>query len=237
MRDPPARDWFNNGGRFVATSHVHETVQDPHGTEADRRAFVDGWFVPTMPDLNQRNPYLATYLIQNSLWWIEYAGLSGLRVDTYPYADRKFLAEWSHRVMQEYPRLNVVAEEWRSNPATVAYWQRGHAHADGYVSALPSLFDFPLQEATAIGLLEKETSSTGLSRIYRILASDGLYPDPYNLVVFPDNHDMSRMFTQLGERADLQQMAVTFFLTTRGIPQVYYGTEILMSNRGPKATA
>ena len=149
MRDPPARDWFNNGGRFVGTSHVHETVQDPHGTEADRRAFVDGWFVPTMPDLNQRNPYLATYLIQNSLWWIEYAALSGMRVDTYPYADRKFLAEWSRRVMQEYPRLNVVAEEWRSDPATVAYWQRGHAHADGYVSALPSLFDFPLQEATA----------------------------------------------------------------------------------------
>jgi glycosidase len=169
------------------------------------------------------------------LWWIEYAGLSGLRVDTYPYADRAFLSVWSRRVMQEYPRLNVVAEEWRSSPITVSYWQRGRTHADGYVSELPSLFDFPLQETTAIALQEKETSSTGLVRIYRMLASDGVYADPYNLVVFPDNHDMSRILTQLGERVDLQRMAVAFFLTTRGIPQVYYGTEVLMSNPGIKA--
>ena len=234
MKDPPTPDWFNNGGQFVGTSHAHETVQDPYGTEEDRRAFADGWFVATMPDLNQRNPYLATYLIQNSLWWIEYAGLSGLRVDTYPYSDRQFMSDWSRRVTEEYPRLNIVGEEWNGNPVTVSYWQRGKVHADGYVSYLPSLFDFPLSEAVMQGLREKEGGSTGLARIYRMLASDSVYPDPYNLVVFPDNHDTSRLYTQLDERADLDRMAIAFFLTTRGIPQIYYGTEILMSSPGPK---
>lgn len=234
MKDPPAADWFNHGGKFAGTSHAHETVQDPYGTEEDRRAFTDGWFVPTMPDLNQRNPHLATYLIQNSIWWIEYANLSGLRVDTYPYSDRQFMSDWSRRVMEEYPRLNIVGEEWNGNPITVSYWQRGKVHADGYVSYLPSLFDFPLTEAVIQGLREEESSSTGLVRIYRSLAGDSVYPDPYNLVVFPDNHDTLRVYTQLDERAGLDRMAVAFFLTTRGIPQIYYGTEILMGSPEPK---
>ena len=203
MSDLPAPDWINYGGKFTATHHVRESLQDPHGAEADRRGFADGWFVETMPDLNQRNPFLATYLIQNTLWWIEFAGLSGLRVDTYPYSDRAFLTEWSRRVMQEFPNLNVVGEEWSGSPVTVSYWQRGRKPADGYVSHLPGLFDFPLQEAVSQGLLEKEGWGTGLRRIYRVLAADSLYPDPYNLVVFPDNHDVSRLYTVLGEREDL----------------------------------
>ena len=117
---------------------------------------------------------------------------------------------------------------------TVSYWQRGRNPADGYVSYLPSLFDFPLHEALLQGLKEKEDWGTGMRRIYRVLAADALYPDPYNLVVFPDNHDVNRMFTVLDDRADLQRMAVAFFLTIRGIPQVFYGTEILMGSPGPK---
>lgn len=234
MRDPPAPDWFNKEGRFEPTRHVREALQDPHSAEADRRDFEEGWFVETMPDLNQRNPYLATYLIQNTLWWIEYAGLSGLRVDTYPYSNRAFLTEWSRRVMQEYPRINVVAEEWSGSPVTVSYWQRGRHPADGYVSYLPGLFDFPLHEAVLLALEEKEDWGTGLRRIYRVLAADALYPDPYNLVVFPDNHDVNRIFTTLDERADLVRMALAFYLTTRGIPQIFYGTEILMASPGAK---
>jgi glycosidase len=234
MRDPPAPDWFNMGGKFVPTRHVREALQDPHAAEIDRRDFTDGWFVDTMPDLNQRNPYLATYLIQNTLWWIEYAGLSGLRIDTYPYSDRSFLTEWSRRVMQEYPNLNIVGEEWSGSPVTVSYWQRDRKPVDGYVSFLPGLFDFPLHEAVLQGLEEKDDWGTGMRRIYRVLAADALYPDPYNLVVFPDNHDVNRMFTVFDERADLQRMAVAFFLTTRGIPQIFYGTEILMASPGPK---
>ena len=234
MKDLPTPDWINNEGKFFATHHVRETLQDPHASEDDRRTFADGWFVETMPDMNQRNPFLATYLIQNTLWWIEYADLRGLRIDTYPYSDRAFLTEWSRRVMQEYPDINVVGEEWSGNPVTVSYWQRGSKPADGYVSYLPALFDFPLQEAVEQGLKEKQDWGTGMRRIYRVLAADRVYPDPYNLVVFPDNHDVSRIYTVLGERPDLVKMAVAFFLTTRGIPQIFYGTEILMANPGPK---
>ena len=232
MKDLPSRDWFNNDSTFAPTSHVRETLQDRHATNVDRQTFSDGWFVATMPDMNQRNPYLATYLIQNSLWWVEYAGLSGIRVDTYSYSDREFLTEWSRRVTQEYPHLNIVGEEWSSNPSTVAYWQRGRNPPDGYVSYLPSLFDFPLQEAVAMGLKEPEGWGTGLRRIYKVLAQDSVFPDPYNLVTFHDNHDMSRMLTALGERQDLNRMALVFLLTTRGIPQIFYGTEVLMSNKG-----
>jgi glycosidase len=232
MKDLPSRDWFNNDSTFAPTSHVRETLQDRHATNVDRQTFSDGWFVATMPDMNQRNPYLATYLIQNSLWWVEYAGLSGIRVDTYSYSDREFLTEWSRRVTQEYPHLNIVGEEWSSNPTTVAYWQRGRNPPDGYVSYLPSLFDFPLQEAVAMGLKEPEGWGTGLRRIYKVLAQDSVFPDPYNLVTFHDNHDMSRMLTALGERQDLNRMALVFLLTARGIPQIFYGTEVLMSNKG-----
>ena len=159
MRDLPAPDWFNHGGTFVATTHVREALQDIHGSEADRRAFTDGWFVPTMPDMNQRNPFLATYLIQNSLWWVEYAGLSGIRVDTYPYSDSAFLTEWSRALTEEYPHLNIVGEEWSGSPDVVAYWQRGARTHDGYVSYLPSLFDFPLQDAIAKGLPSAKTGA------------------------------------------------------------------------------
>jgi glycosidase len=134
--------------------------------------------------------------------------------------------------MEEYPHLNVVGEEWSSNPTTVAYWQRGNHPKDGYVSDLPSLFDFPLQEAVTKGLVEREDWGTGLRRIYKAIAADGVYADPSNLVVFADNHDVSRIFTQLGEREDLDRMALAFILTTRGIPEIYYGTEVLMSNKG-----
>jgi glycosidase len=144
------------------------------------------------------------------------------------------MSDWSRRVTAEYPHLNIVGEEWNGNPVTVSYWQRGKVHADGYVSYLPSLFDFPLEEAVVQGLREKETASTGLARIYRVLASDSVYPDPFNLVVFPDNHDTSRILSQLDERTDLDRMAIAFFLTIRGIPQLYYGTEVLMSSPGPR---
>ncbi|MGL6222206.1 MAG: glycoside hydrolase family 13 protein [Steroidobacteraceae bacterium] len=230
MQDLPSQEWFNNDSTFKPTTHVREAMQDPHAAQADRDIFTDGWFVATMPDMNQRNPLLANYLIQNTLWWVEYAGLSGLRIDTYSYSDHTFLTEWSRRVTEEYPNLGIVGEEWSGSPVTVSYWQRGRKPPDGYVSYLPALFDFPLAEAVNAALLEKEDWGTGMRRIYRTLSYDGLYADPYQLVVFPDNHDVSRLFTVLGKRVDLTKMAIAFFLTTRGTPQLYYGTEILMHN-------
>jgi glycosidase len=232
MGDMPSEDWVNHGGQFVGTTHKRESLFDPNAATSDRNRFSDGWFVPSMPDLNQQNPRLATYLIQNSIWWVESAGLSGIRVDTWPYPDKDFLTEWGRRLTEEYPNLNIVGEEWVTNPAIVAYWQRGSLRRDGYESHLPSLMDFPLHDAAVKGLLEDEGWGTGLDRIYSMLANDFLYADPHNLVVFPDNHDMSRIYTQLGERFDLYRMALVFFLTTRGIPQLYYGDEILMANPG-----
>lgn len=236
MADLPSRDWINFDGQFVPTSHERTAVQDPYAAEKDLTAFADGWFAPTMPDLNQRNPLLADYLVQNALWWIEYLGINGIRMDTYPYPDKNFMTLWTHRVMDEYPDFNVVGEEWSLNPATVAYWQRGKDNHDGYVSYLPSVMDFPLQDALRRALVEKErTHWDGLIRLYRILANDVLYPDPAALVTFADNHDMSRIYTQLDEDFDLFRMAMVYLLTMRGTPQIYYGTEILMRNRGTDA--
>jgi glycosidase len=232
MRDLPSGDWFNNGNQFKPTTHVREALQDIHAAASDRTTFSDGWFVQAMPDMNQRNPFLARYLIQHAIWWVEYAGLSGIRVDTYSYSDREFLTEWSRRLMEEYPSLNIVGEEWSSSPSLISYWQRGAKPHDGYVSYLPSLFDFPLQEAVVLGLKETDGWGTGLRRIYRVLAADNVYADPYNLVTFHDNHDMSRMLSSLGERQDLNRMALALLLTTRGIPQLFYGTEVLMNNPG-----
>ncbi len=231
MKDLPSKDWINNGGEYVQTSHEHHAIQDPYVSQKDYTAFVDGWFVPTMPDLNQKNPHLAKYLIQNSIWWIEYLGLGGIRIDTYPYADKQFLRDWSCSIMQEYPAMNLVGEEWNVEPAVVAYWQHGTVQRDGYTSCLPSMMDFPVQDALVKALNEEESWGTGWLSLYRKLSLDFLYGDAYNLVVIPDNHDMSRIFTQINENYDLYRLAISFVMTTRGIPQLYYGTEILMSDR------
>lgn len=228
--DPPTEDWINYGGEFVNTNHRRTTVQDPHASAIDTRRHVDGWFVEVMPDLNQRNPLMAKYLTQNALWWIEYAGLGGLRVDTYPYSDKKFLSEWTAAIRREYPQMSIVGEEWSPQPAIISYWQAGKVNHDGYVSHLPQLMDFPLQIAVAEALNEREAWNEGFVKIYETLALDFLYADYHNLVTFPDNHDMDRIFTQVGEDIDRWKMALMYHLTTRGIPQLYYGTEILMSS-------
>jgi len=239
MSDLPSDDWINMRDNPRVTSHQRYVNQDPHASESDRRAYSEGWFVvPGMPDLNQRNPLLADYLTQNALWWIEYLGLAGIRMDTYPYPDKHYMAEWTRRIMLEYPSFNIVGEEWSGSPATVSYWQRGQQNLDGYVSWLPSLMDFPLQEALWLALTTEDgapldnRSPGGLEQLYRMLSYDFLYPDPDALVIFPDNHDMSRIYTQVGHDDDLYRMALAYVLTMRGTPQIYYGTEILMHNRG-----
>ncbi|MDQ2180007.1 glycoside hydrolase family 13 protein [Marinifilum sp. D714] len=227
MKDMPSNDWINNKGEFMQCTHKRSTIQDSYASKEDLKQFADGWFVKTMPDLNQRNEFMATYLIQNAIWWIEYAGLSGIRVDTYPYSDTEFLAEWTGRLMEEYPNFNIVGEEWSTNPAIVSYWQKGKVNHDGYRSNLPSLMDFPLQNAMVEALTKEETWGTGWIKLYEMLANDFLYADPGNLVIFPDNHDMARIFDQVNRDYDLYKMAMVYTLTMRGIPQIYYGTEIL----------
>jgi len=235
LSDLPAKDWLNYPQMRTKTNHRRESVQDPYAIPSDQEGFQSGWFVDAMPDLNQRNEHLARYLIQNTIWWIETLGLSGLRVDTYPYSDKTFLTQWNAALKAEYPDLNSVGEEWSMNPAIIAYWQEGKLNSDGYLGSSPSLMDFPLNQAVLKAVAEDEAWNTGLTRIYETLASDFLYADPQNLVIFPDNHDMSRVFSQVGESIPSTKMAMVLFATLRGIPQVFYGTEILMHNRGTES--
>ena len=232
MDDPPAEDWVHQWDGYVETTHAKTLTIDPYGAEADRRQLYDGWFVPTMPDLDQDNPLLATYLIQNAIWWIEYLGLAGVRMDTYPYSGAEFMAEWTRRVMQEFPNFNIVGEEWTTNPVITAYWQGGAVKHDGYESWLPSVMDFPLNSVLAPSLVAEERFAGGFSSLYSMLANDVLYPDPNGLVIFGDNHDMRRVYSQLGEDYALFELAMAYLATMRGAPQIYYGTEILATSNG-----
>ncbi|GAB3384038.1 glycoside hydrolase family 13 protein [Lysobacter fragariae] len=232
MRDLPTPDWINHGGTFAPTNHMRTTLQDPHAAPQDRADFVEGWFVPVMPDLNQRNPHLATYLIQNTLWWIEYAGLSGIREDTFGYADTAFLSEWGRAVLEEYPDFSMVGEEWSANPATVAHWQRGKVNPDGHVPYMPSMMDFPIHIALRDALTEPESWGTGWTRLYEMLGNDFLYPDASRLVVFAENHDTTRVLAHLGGDVGLFKLAMAYIATTRGTPQFFYGSEVLL--QGPR---
>jgi len=233
MKDPPFENWINNqSGDYQETNHRKTTLLDPYASKEDRRIMTEGWFVPAMPDLNQRNKFMSTYLIQNSIWWIEYADLAGIRQDTYSYPFREFMTEWTCAIKNEYPNFNIVGEEWVDNASIISYWQENKINKDGYSSCLPSLMDFPTTFALHKALNEKESWGEGWIKLYENLANDYLYSNPDNLVIFGDNHDMSRIYTQLEENYDLYKMALSYLLTMRGIPQIYYGTEILMSNKG-----
>ncbi len=232
MSDLPSEDWVNQWPEFTQTNHMKVSRFDPHAAEVDRKQFTDGWFVETMPDLNQRNEKLARYLIQNSIWWVEYLGLHGIRMDTWSYPDKQFLADWTKAILDEYPNFNIVGEEWVSDPSLISYWQAGTTKIDDYTTFLPSVMDFPLQSALIEGLNGESGWRSSMTKVYESLANDYMYSDVNNIMIFPDNHDMSRIYTQLNEDFDKWKMAMTLFFTTRGTLQFYYGTEILMSNPG-----
>lgn len=234
MQDLPAPNWISYAGKPVLTAHHRTATMDPYASRADARDFTEGWFSPAMPDLNQANPFVANYLVQNAIWWIEYAGLSGLRVDTYGYSNPQFLTEWSRRIMAEYPRLNLVGEEWSTRVPVVARWQRGKQNFDGYVSHMPSMMDFPLNDALRKGLAstarDNHDGGFSLTDLYETLSLDYLYPDAGNLVLFEGNHDLPRTFSVLREDVALWRMAMAYVLTAPRIPQLYYGSEILMTS-------
>ncbi|WP_057954901.1 glycoside hydrolase family 13 protein [Salinivirga cyanobacteriivorans] len=233
MQDPPSSDWVHYPEQKTNTNHRRVTLHDPYASEADKDVFEQGWFVNAMPDMNQDNKLLADYLIYNSVWWIEQANLGGIRHDTHPYSDAEFLNRWTCHIMEEYPNFNIVGEEWSLSPIVLAKWQRGSNLPVDFSSCLPSLMDFPIQVSLVEALTEKEGWNTGFIKVYEKLASDYLYPDPMNLVIFPDNHDMDRFYRQVNEDLDLFKMGIAYMLTMRGIPQIQYGTEVLMSNTKP----
>jgi glycosidase len=236
MQDLPFKDWvnqqesFENNKPLNNSNHRRTSNQDLYASKRDKKEMAEGWFVPTMPDLNQRNPFMANYIIQNSIWWVETLNLSGIRQDTYPYPDKNFMSNWAGAIMNEYPNFSIVGEEWSTNPLLIAYWQEGHDNKDGYDSNLRSTMDFAMQKNTVDALNEDEKWDTGLVKIYEGLANDFAYASPKDIMVFPDNHDMSRIFTQLKGDVPNTKMALSYLLTLPRIPQLYYGTEILMND-------
>lgn len=227
MKDLPQKDWVNEWPEFTRSNYRASVITDPYRSQYDEKKMANGWFDVTMADFNQKNPYVAKYLIQNSIWWIEYAGLDGLRQDTYPYSDKDFMAEWMKSLREEYPNFNCVGEAWINYPPQVAYWLDNKTNKDGYRSYLTNVFDFPLMMAIQKAFNENEGWDTGLTRLYELLSQDFLYSDPSKIITFADNHDIERAY-QVQKSVENMKMVMAFLATTRGLPLVYYGTEALL---------
>ena len=230
MKDLPQKDWIHEWPEFTRSNFRGGVISDPYRSKADENKMSNGWFDTSMADFNQKNPFVAKYLIQNSIWWIEFAGLDGLRQDTYPYSDKDFMAQWMKTVREEYPNLNTVGEAWINYPPQISYWMDNKSNKDGYRSYLSHVFDFPLMGAIQKAFTENEGWDTGLARLYELLSQDFLYSDPSKLITFADNHDIERMYPVL-KSVENVKMALAFLATTRGMPMIYYGTEAL-SDRG-----
>jgi len=225
MDDLPTPDWVHDWDEVGQTNFTGPAAIDPYASEADRRQLVDGWFVREMPDLNQKNPLLAQYLLQNTVWWIEHTGIDGIRMDTYLYPDKAYMARWARYVLDAYPDFNIVGESWVTSVPHEAYWQDDFAApGDGYDSELPSVTDFPLAFA-----MRGAFTGGGPYPIYETLAQDHVYPEPNLMVTFFDNHDLTRAYADADDLSALR-LGYAFLLTTRGIPQVYYGTEVALPN-------
>lgn len=231
MKDLPTKDWVHSWDEYGQTNYRGPVSSDPYASEYDSNKLLNGWFVKEMPDLNQKNELLADYLIQNTIWWIEYSGIDGIRMDTYVFPDKIYMARWAKEVLAAYPNFNIVGEAWLNFPGPESYWQYDQDGIDdGYNSHLPSVTDFPLAQAVDAALNEGFGWDNGLARIWNILSNDFLYTDPMKNVIFLDNHDMDRIYERVRKDEAHFKMAYTFLLTTRGIPQVYYGTELMMGH-------
>ena len=237
MKDIPSHDWFNNLDNYVQTNHDKEAYFDPYVSDYDKETMLNGWFVPSMPDLNQKNPHVAKYLIQNSIWWIEYCGVDGIRQDTYPYADVDMMRNWCTEVMNEYPEYNIVGEAWMNYTIGSAYWQKGSRLNFGQDTELKSVMDFRLMGIASKAFHEETGYSGGLHTIFEHMCYDYVYPDIYNVLRFLENHDTDRFLPSMPKSVDdlyAFKQGVTFLLTIPGIPQLYYGQELLMNGTKEK---
>ncbi len=236
MKDIPSKDWFNNLDPYVQTTHVKEVYYDLYASQYDTKQMTDGWFVPSMPDLNQRNRHVAKYLIQNSIWWIEYAGVDGIRQDTYPYADYQMMIDWCRAIEKEYPNYNIVGEAWYNNPVGTAFWQKNSKLNNKENTQLKSVMDFRLMGLAHSAFFEETGEwGGGLRNIYEHMTTDYVYSDIYNVLRFLDNHDTDRFLPEMPKNLDSFKQGITFLLTIPGIPQIYYGTELLMNGNKSKS--
>lgn len=238
MKDLPAKDWihwFKEGeDGFKRSNYKTSTQFDTNASDIDKKYALDGWFDKTMPDLNQKNPLVLKYLTQNAIWWIEYADLGGFRVDTYPYNDKEAMAKWAKAITDEYPKFNIVGESWLYTAGQISAWQKNSktGEAAGYNSNLPSVMDFMLFADMPKAFKEKESWNTGMIKLYDSFSSDFLYPDINNVMVFFENHDTERWNEIFNADPNVYKMGLTLISTVRGIPQIYYGSEVVM--RGNK---
>jgi len=229
-KDLPMKDFLNQWPKYTQTSYRDQPVMDIHASEADKKQMLDGWFVPSMPDLNQRNPYVQNYLTQNHIWWIEYAGIDGLRLDTYPYNDGAYMADWALKLQAEFPNLSIFGETLVSAVASQAYFTGGNTVNRGFDTHLPGITDAVMKDAIFEALNGKPGWTDGVFRLYATLAQDFMYKDASKNAIFMDNHDMSRFYSVINEDFNKYKAGMAMLLTMRGIPQLYYGTEILMKN-------
>jgi glycosidase len=235
MKDVPSKDWFNNLDRYVQTSHKKEVYFDNYASEYDKKCMTDGWFVPTMPDLNQRNRHVAAYLIQNSIWWIEYAGIDGIRQDTYPYADYDMMVDWCKAVYKEYPDFNIVGEAWLNNPIGTSFWQKD-SKLNPNNTQLKTVMDFPFMGLAHTAFFEETSEwNGGLHSMYEHMTYDFVYADVYHVLRFLDNHDTDRFLPEYPTDLSAFKQGISFLLTMPGIPQLYYGTELLMNGNKQKS--
>ena len=227
--DPPMKDWLNQWPAYQGSNHRDEVFFDPYASAADKKIMVGGWFVPHLPDLNLANPYVANFIIQNTVWHTERFGIDGWRVDTYKYCDEPFLNRINDVLLNEFPRLTVFGEAWTNTITGGAYFTRNKINAPFRHNA-QGVTDFPLGGAIFDAVNQPAGWTEGVTRLYMTLAQDVLYEDPMRNCIFLDNHDMNRMYSMVGERMDRYRMALGLLFTLRGIPQIYYGTEVLARN-------
>lgn len=237
MDDLPFKDWIHDHEEFTSLHHNKKCMNDPYGSEIDRYLILNGWFSMNMPDMNQLNPFVLTYFIQNTIWWIEYSGMTGIRMDTYLYNDYDAMATWAKSVMDEYPGFSIVGENWQRESHEIAFWQRNSINPTGYQSHLKCVMDFPLYYVipecfTEKDVVIKDGTETGVMRIYNILANDYLFPNPSNILIFAENHDTPRMNSVLEGDMRGFKMTMAFLATTRGIPQLYAGCEVMLGSEG-----
>lgn len=238
-KDLPTYDWVHQFPIFTNSNYRMTTQFDVNASAIDAKNCMDGWFVPSMPDLNQSNPLVLNYLIQNAIWWIEYADLDGFRVDTYSYNDKEGIARWTKAITDEYPNFNIVGEVWMHNQAQMSYWQKDSkiGAIQSFNSNLPSIMDFTLHDAFGSVFNEDKSEwDKGMIKVYENFTNDFLYPNPNNLLTFIENHDTQR-FNYLYTDFRKYQMALTLIATVRGIPQLYYGSEIGMTGNKDKGDA
>lgn len=236
MADLPTEDWVNKWDTFTRSSYRAPTLVDPYASERDKKHFLNGWFDKAMPDLNQKNPFLGRYLIQNMIWWIEYAGIDGLRTDTYTYSDQGFMSKFNEAVRKEYPDISNVGEVWENAVGIQSYFADNQpVKKTNFDSNLPGMIDFQLNFAIQEALTREQSWTEGASKIYYVLAQDNLYEDPMKNLIFLDNHDMTRIFGVVGQNMDKFKSGIVWLLTERGVPQLYYGTELLFTGDANKS--